>query len=162
MMYYDVHFSFYIMKWLHCFVFKPSKTLLVKNTYHLLTESEVITGKSQTEALWGQYTKAKVWDFAAMTKQTRLTSYLLYGGLFGAILKKEYCRTLSIWSPTGPKNLTVLTTVFYKKMYSCFARWPKKVAVIMRWLYYRGCSKAGFHCTIKKSCCCCGSVHRLC
>ena len=55
----------------------------------LLATSEVITGKSQTEALWGQYTKAKVWDFAAMTKQMRLSSYLLYGGLLGAILKKR-------------------------------------------------------------------------
>ena len=46
--------------------------------YHLLTESEVITGKSQTKA----------WDFPVMTEWTRLTSYLLYG-LFGAILKKN-------------------------------------------------------------------------
>ena len=63
-MYHDVHFLFYIMKRLHCFVFKPSKTLLVKTTYHtqnndnvkvchipFINESEVITGKSQTEAL---------------------------------------------------------------------------------------------------------------
>ena len=33
-MYYDVHFSFYITKRLHCFVFKPSKTLLGKTIYH--------------------------------------------------------------------------------------------------------------------------------
>ena len=28
-----------------------------------------------------------------------------------------------------------------------FARWPKKVAVITRWLYYPSGRKAGFHCT---------------
>lgn len=32
-------------------------------------------------------------------------------------------------------------------MYGYFAGWPKKVAVIMKWLYYQGGCKAGFHCT---------------
>ena len=62
----------------------------------LLTESEVITGKTQTEALmyWpsGQYIKAEVWDFNVMTERTRLISYLLYG-LFSAILKKNTIKT---------------------------------------------------------------------
>ena len=48
-----------------------------QNTCHSVTESEVITGKSQTE----------VCDFPVMTKRTRLISYLLYG-LSSAILKK--------------------------------------------------------------------------
>ena len=51
-------------------------------TYYLLTESEVITGKSQTE----------VWDFPVMTERTRLISYLLYG-FFSAILKKNKMKT---------------------------------------------------------------------
>ena len=53
-------------------------------TYYLLTESEVITGKSQTEALmyWlSDNIKAEVWDFPVMTEQMRLKSYLLYGFL---------------------------------------------------------------------------------
>ena len=47
-------------------------------TYYLLTESEVITGKSQTEALM-YWPSAAVWDFPVMTERTRLISYLLYG-----------------------------------------------------------------------------------
>ena len=47
--------------------------------YHLLTESEVMTGKSQTEVSLGQYIKAEVWDFAVVTGRTRLISYLFYG-----------------------------------------------------------------------------------
>ena len=34
----------------------------------------------------------------------------------------------------------------YNKMYSCFAGWPKKVALITRSLYYPGGRKAEFHC----------------
>ena len=61
-------------------------------TSHLLTESEVITGKSQTEALMYWYIKSEVWDFPVMTEWTRLISYLLYG-LFSAFLKKNTIRT---------------------------------------------------------------------
>ena len=43
--------------------------------------------------------------------------------------------------------MTVLTRVLYKKMYGCFGRRLKKVAVITRWSYYQGARKAGFHCT---------------
>ena len=53
-------------------------------TYYLLTESDAITGKSQTEALmyWlSDNIKAEVWDFPVMTEQMRLISYLLYGFL---------------------------------------------------------------------------------
>ena len=32
-------------------------------------------------------------------------------------------------------------------MYGPFAGWPKKLAVITKWLYYQGGCKAGFHCT---------------
>lgn len=53
--------------------------LLLIFIYHLLTESEVITGKSQTEVSLGQYIKAEVWDFAVVTGRTRLISYLFYG-----------------------------------------------------------------------------------
>ena len=56
------------------------------NTYHLLTESEVITGKSQTKTLM-YYIKAEVWDFPVMTEGTRLISYSLL--FFFAILKKS-------------------------------------------------------------------------
>ena len=68
-------------------------------SYYLLTESEVITGKSQTEALmyWPSDSKvntvkAEVWDFPVMTERTRLISYLLYG-LFSAILRKNTIKT---------------------------------------------------------------------
>ena len=36
---------------------------------------------------------------------------------------------------------------FTRKCMVVFARLPKKVAVITRWLYYRGSRNAGFHCT---------------
>ena len=56
------------------------------NTYYLLTESEVIAGKSQREVLmfWPryrsiQYIKELVWDFPVLTEWTRFISYLLYG-----------------------------------------------------------------------------------
>ena len=63
--------------------------------HYLLTEREVITGKSQTEALmyWpsdsgvNTIRPLEVWDFLVMTERTRLISYLLYG-LFSAILKR--------------------------------------------------------------------------
>ena len=47
---------------------------LICITYYLLTESEVITGKSQTEALmyWprdSEYIKAEVIDFPVMTER---------------------------------------------------------------------------------------------
>ena len=37
--------------------------------------------------------------------------------------------------------------MFTRKCMVVFARQPKKVPVITRWLYYRGGHKAGFHCT---------------
>ena len=48
------HFSFWIpitFAKIYRGVLFPHSHNLCKNTYHLLTESEVITGKSQTEAL---------------------------------------------------------------------------------------------------------------
>ena len=73
---------------------------LTKIIYHLLTESEVITGKSQTKALmyWPSNSEVdtsrpiEVWDFPVMTERTRLISYLLYG-LFCSFLKKNTIRT---------------------------------------------------------------------
>ena len=62
-----------------------------------LTVSEVITAKSQIEALMlslGQYIKAEFWDFSLMTERTMLLSYLLYG-LFRAILK------MNTWKNNG-------------------------------------------------------------
>ena len=50
----------------------------VFNIYYLLTKSEVITGKTQTEALMylpSQYIKAEVLDFPVVNDQTRLISY---------------------------------------------------------------------------------------
>ena len=62
-------------RWLTYTVKQPHGNI---STYHLLTESEVITGKSQTEA--SMYCiKVEVWDFPVMTERTRLISYLLYG-----------------------------------------------------------------------------------
>ena len=65
---------------------------LVCITYHLLTECEVITGKSQTEA-WLSYSEVNISRLrSVMTERTRLISYLLYG-LFSAFLKKNAIRT---------------------------------------------------------------------
>ena len=63
-----------------------------------------------------------------------------------SILTPEYSGTPLIQSPTVEKNMAVLTRFFCRKMYGHFAWWPKKVAVITRWLYYRGGCKAGFYC----------------
>ena len=57
--------------------------IIILLKYYLLTESEVITGKSQTEAL--MYSPV-------MTERARLISHLLYG-LFSAILKKNTLKT---------------------------------------------------------------------
>ena len=49
----------------------------------------------------------------------------------------------------GRKNLAVLTRVFFaRKCMAVFARRPENVAVITRWLYYRGGRKAGFRCNM--------------
>ena len=40
---------------------------------------DVVTGKSQTEALPYWASVSKVWDFPVTTEQSRLLSYLLYG-----------------------------------------------------------------------------------
>ena len=60
----------------------------------------------------------------------------------------EYSGTPLTRSPMGQKNLAILMTVFYQKMYGCFARQLKNVAVITRWPYYWSAHKVGFHCTI--------------
>lgn len=55
-----------------------------------LTVSEVITGKSQIEALMlslNTLIKAGVWDFFVMTERTLLLLSYLFYGLFSAILK---------------------------------------------------------------------------
>ena len=65
---------------------------MITIVYYSLTESEVITGKSQTERQRGQYIKDEVWDFPVMIERTRLISYLLYG-LFSAILSKNTIKT---------------------------------------------------------------------
>ena len=57
--------------------------------YHLLTETGVITGKSQTEALMYGPSDSEV---DTSRPRTRLISYLLYG-LFSAFLKKNTIRT---------------------------------------------------------------------
>ena len=52
---------------------------------------------------------------------------------------KKFCRI---------NGVAVLTRVFFtRKCMVVFARLPKKVAIITRWLYYQGGRKAGFHCT---------------
>ena len=49
----------------------------------------------------------------------------------------------------GPKKLPVLTRVFFtRKSMVVLAGWPKKVVVIMKWPYYQGGRKAGFHCIL--------------
>ena len=48
-------------------MYAQNKLLVI--IYFLLTDSEVITGKSQTN----------VWDFPVMTKWTMLIRYFLYG-----------------------------------------------------------------------------------
>ena len=35
--------------------------------------------------------------------------------------------------------------IFLLEMYDCFARRPKKEAIITRWPHYQGGYKAGFH-----------------
>jgi len=53
--------------------------LMIPN--YLITESEVMTGKSQTDQYGIPWSiqQVKVWDFPIMIKQSRLLSCLLYG-----------------------------------------------------------------------------------
>ena len=76
------------------------------NKYYLLTESEVITGKSQT--------KAGVSDFPVMTERMGLISYLLYG-LFSAILKKNTIKTTEIIFHIHLRALWLSSSLMLKK-----------------------------------------------
>ena len=95
--------------------------------YCLLTKSEIITGKSQTEALmyWPSDSevntlKAEVWDFPVMTERTRLISYLLYG-LFSAILKKNTIKTLQATFHIRLRALGLSSSLIRKKyLYASF------------------------------------------
>ena len=96
-------------------------------TYYLLTESEVITGKSQTKALmyWlsgrGLYVKTEVWDFPVMTERTRLISYLLYG-LFSAILKKNTIKKPEVIFHIRLRALWLSLSLILKKyLYASFS-----------------------------------------
>ena len=64
------------------------------DTYQLLTESEVITGKSQTEALmyW-----PSVMYFAVMTERTRLISYLLHGMGAKEVIRLAFAMALFVF-----------------------------------------------------------------
>ena len=65
-----------------------------------------------------------------------------------------YGGTQLIRLPMGQKKLAVIPCdrinedFFTRKGMVIFGGRPKKVAVIMRWPYYRGGCKVGFHCTI--------------
>ena len=48
-------------------------------TNYLISESEVVTEKSQTKAWLGKCGKAEVWDFPVTTELSRLLCCLLYG-----------------------------------------------------------------------------------
>ena len=87
------------------------------NTYYLLTESEVIAGKSQSKVLmfWPryrsiQYIKALVWDFPVMTEWTRFISYLFYG-LFIMDLSLQPIKTNN-WSADNFKKTHHLNKLY--------------------------------------------------
>ena len=86
--------------------------------YYLLTESEVITGKSQIIRLpffvQYQYIKAEVWHFPVMTERTRLISYLLYG-LFNAILEKNTLKTPDVIFHIHFRALRLSSSLILKK-----------------------------------------------
>ena len=96
--------------------------------YYLLTESEVKTGKFQTEALmyWPSDSeintvKAEVWDFPVMIERTRLISYLLYG-LFSAILKKNTIKTPEVIFDVCLHALRLSSSLMIKKyLYANFS-----------------------------------------
>ena len=70
LMYYDIHFSFYIMKRLHCFVFKPSKTLLVKTTYHTQNNDNVkVCHIPFINQEWGHYREISDWGLVRSIHQ---------------------------------------------------------------------------------------------
>ena len=65
-----------------------------------------------------------------------------------------YNGRLLIWSPMGQKNgsnneVSILTRIsLQENVWSFLPGSQKKVVVIMRWPYYRGGRKVGFHCSI--------------
>ena len=83
----------FVLPFLGRIYFSFPKFISPRHAYHLLNESEVITGESQTEVLMYQYVKAEVWDFPVMTER-RLVRYLSYG-LFGAINSGALAREAS-------------------------------------------------------------------
>ena len=66
--------------------------------YFLLTDSEVITGKSQTN----------VWDFPVMTKWTMLIRYFLYG-LFIVDLSLQSIKTNNRSADNFKKHVTLMS-----------------------------------------------------
>ena len=58
----------------------------------------------------------------------------------------EYGGTPLIRSPMGKKKYGRINEGFLREKYGHFAWRPKKVAIITRWLYYRGGYKVGFYC----------------
>ena len=107
---------------------QPSSGTVVK--YHLLTESEVIIGKSQTSALmyWPSDSEvntsrprsemSEVWD--VMTERTRLISYLLCG-LFSAILKNNTIKTPEVIFHIRLRALWLSLSIILKKyLYASF------------------------------------------
>ena len=63
-----------------------------------------------------------------------------------SILTTEYGGTPLIWSPMDKKKYGRINEGFWQEKYGHFAWRPKKVAIITRWLYYRGGCKVGFYC----------------
>ena len=96
--------------------------------YHLLTESEVITGKSQTKALmyWPSDSEVNTSRlrseiFPVMTEWTRLISYLLYG-LSSAILKKNTIKTPEVIFHSRLRALWLSSSLILKKhLYASFS-----------------------------------------
>ena len=91
------------------------------NKYYLLTESEVITGWSQTESLMYWPSDSEVSDFPVMTERTRLISYLLYD-LFSAILKKNTIKTPEVIFHIRLRALWLSSSLILKKyLYASFS-----------------------------------------
>ena len=98
------------------------------NKYYLLTESEVITRKSQTEALmyWPSDSEVNTWRlrseiFRVMTERTRLISYLLYG-LSSAILKKNTIKIPEVIFHICFRALWISSSLILKKyLYASFS-----------------------------------------
>ena len=115
-------------------VFERNKYLIwFYITYYLLTESEVITGKFQTE----------VWDFSVMTEWTRLISYLLYG-LFSAInITKTPIKTLEVIFRL--RTLRLSSSLILKKyLYASFLSVIENIVVL--------CPSFHFSCFLPSAC----------